>query len=264
MDQDYGGFIRCIVVNDGSTDATRDVIEQAVFDYSRADPNRQIVAIHKQNGGTGSALNAGIKYGRGSGIKYVCWLSHDDAFYLTKIGNQVRWFEMRTSPDTFGLCSNWDIIDEHGHITQRITIHSKYHAFLDILCHNQINGSSIMLRRDVFRRVGLFDEKLEADVDGDFWLRMLSRNLAIRHVANGLLRYRVHSTQKSANSAKMRRAKDIVRERAIRSLREDFTQAEGQARVTVWKGIADSLMAQGLNNAAKAALERATICALEV
>jgi glycosyltransferase involved in cell wall biosynthesis len=64
--------IEVIVVDDGSTDGTRQIIESY---------GKKIIAIHKSNGGVASALNVGIQHATG---EYIAWLSHDDIFYRKK------------------------------------------------------------------------------------------------------------------------------------------------------------------------------------
>ncbi len=61
--------IEIIVVNDGSTDKTRDIIERLAKEDSR------IVVINKENGGLSSARNAGIKIAQG---EYIQHLDGDD------------------------------------------------------------------------------------------------------------------------------------------------------------------------------------------
>lgn len=59
-----------IIINDGSTDNTKKIIDQFSFD-------RRIRYFEKENGGTGSALNLGHKYARG---KHITWCSSDNIY----------------------------------------------------------------------------------------------------------------------------------------------------------------------------------------
>lgn len=70
--------IELIVVDDGSTDATPEVLR----DYGDA-----IVLIRQPNRGAANPLNEGIRAARGT---YVCWLSSDDAFLPGKLRRQGR------------------------------------------------------------------------------------------------------------------------------------------------------------------------------
>jgi glycosyltransferase involved in cell wall biosynthesis len=66
--QTYENF-ELIIVNDGSTDNTKEILDS----YSKQD--ERIRVFHKENGGTGSALNHGFKQARG---EFGTWVSSDD------------------------------------------------------------------------------------------------------------------------------------------------------------------------------------------
>lgn len=65
-----------VVVNDGSTDETAQVLDRYASNDSR------IKLAHKKNGGVSSALNQALKLASG---KWICWLSSDDLFVLNKL-----------------------------------------------------------------------------------------------------------------------------------------------------------------------------------
>ena len=67
--------IEIIIVDDGSTDQSRQVI---------AGYRSKIVSILKENGGQASAFNAAVAHSKGS---ILCFLDLDDRFYPTKVGS---------------------------------------------------------------------------------------------------------------------------------------------------------------------------------
>src|SRR5919108_4145810 len=71
-----------IVVNDGSTDSTPDVLEA----YRAKDSRFRV--FHKKNGGVASALNMGLQQARGD---WICWLSSDDLFHPCKLEIHRHW-----------------------------------------------------------------------------------------------------------------------------------------------------------------------------
>ncbi|MCU1259545.1 MAG: glycosyl transferase [Bryobacterales bacterium] len=80
-----------IIVNDGSTDATAEVIAQ----LSR-DP--RVIPLSKPNGGPGSALNAGIRAATGS---YIAFLDADDEFLPQHLSAHIAAMEKDPTVDLF-------------------------------------------------------------------------------------------------------------------------------------------------------------------
>jgi len=113
--------------------------------------------------------------------------------------------------------TNFDIIGPDGVLIEHVCVKPPAQAgmFRQICTRNLINGSSMMLRRDVFERIGYFREDLPVDVDGDMWLRMIGAGMSIAHLSEILLKYRRHGGQLSANRELMRATKDRVRAEAI-------------------------------------------------
>ena len=72
--------IEIIVVNDGSQDDLK--TEQIALSYGE-----RITYVSKENGGSSSALNVGIRTMKG---EYFSWLSHDDLYLPEKIEKQVE------------------------------------------------------------------------------------------------------------------------------------------------------------------------------
>ena len=78
-----------LVVDDGSTDGTWDLIQSY---------GPRVRGLHKENGGVASALNLGIREMRGT---YFAWLSHDDLWLPEKLARQV---ELLKSNPQFRAC----------------------------------------------------------------------------------------------------------------------------------------------------------------
>ena len=93
-----------IVVDDGSTDATPEV----VADYQRK-LSPKLVALRQSNAGPSAARNAGIDRARGT---YVCFLDADDEFLPTKLTRQTGL--LKADPALGLVFSDYAYVDLHG------------------------------------------------------------------------------------------------------------------------------------------------------
>ena len=168
-----------IVVDDGST-LNKDKLNPYL---------KYIKLIEKKNGGTGSALNAGLMAASG---EYFAWLSSDDVFLPTKIETQLGFMEDNQSSISY---TNYSLIDEKSLITnERVGIH--YEVPYEFIRHMQkgchINGCTVMFKRDVYKKIGEFNTRYRYTQDYDYWLRIL-QHYKFDYIDTPLTLYRVHS-----------------------------------------------------------------------
>jgi glycosyltransferase involved in cell wall biosynthesis len=185
LDQTYQN-IEIIVVDDGSTDQTWEIISNI---------NTNVIGIHKENGGVASALNTGIDASHG---KYIAWLSHDDEFLSDKISKQVEYLQTHPS---FVLCyTDFEIIDANNrhiayHQTPDKPVNSyTYHFLYDMY----INGSTVLITREGLRSAGPFNVSLRHTQDLEMWIR-LSAFGEFGRIAEPLVKFRSHPQQGSFN-----------------------------------------------------------------
>jgi len=155
-----------IVVNDGSSNAQREALGLLASRY----PMR---IVDKENGGQGSARNAGVA---ASSAAYICFLDQDD-FYLPDhidvllkaIPPQDRLFGFVYAD----LCE----ADAQGHIVRTSVVkgeatHPKRDIF-DLLRHDMfVLPSASLLSRTAFESVGGFDAQFRGCEDDDLFLRI--------------------------------------------------------------------------------------------
>jgi glycosyltransferase involved in cell wall biosynthesis len=183
-----------IVVNDGSTDNTEEVLEPYID---------KIKYIHKENGGPGSAVNAGIMAATG---KYIARIDDDDLFLPEKIELQVRMFQQRSE---LGLVATDSyIIDTEGEIveTRRVLDFSKHGAFLTLLQHCIFSQPTVMVRRECHDKVGLYRNTYAQDYD--MWLRM-ARAYPLDVIHRPLAMYRRHGSNRSGRLSSSKVTADI-------------------------------------------------------
>jgi|TARA_B100000315_G_scaffold259901_1_gene317962 hypothetical protein len=181
--------IEIIVVDDGSTDKTQDICRKY---------GSKIRYIHTRNGGIGSALNIGILNMNGSWFK---WLSSDDVLYSNAVEELMKAADYSQKKIAY---SDYVRINEEG---AEIDIHHEAQLGHDEFCatiwlagHWFIgNGSSILIHKSCFDRVGLFDEQLRFQEDFDWWLRAsIIHGYSFLLVPKVLLKYRIHRSQLTA------------------------------------------------------------------
>ncbi|SDI12772.1 glycosyltransferase [Alteribacillus bidgolensis] len=179
LNQTYSN-IEVIVVNDGST-----IHQSNIHKIRKMKPFRY---FEKRNGGAASALNMGIKNATG---KYIAWLSSDDLFERSKIEKQVLFMQQRNLSISH---TNYSIINKAGSITNPRAGTSYAHRKIfskNLLKTCFINGCTVMMRADIFKKIGFFDEKLIYAHDYDFWLRAV-QYYTFGYINQPLTRYRYH------------------------------------------------------------------------
>lgn len=151
-----------IVVDDGSTDATAELL-------SRHYP--QIERLRQNNRGVSSARNTGIQAATGD---WIALLDSDDAWLPDKLAQQMAC--LQHNPDTRLIHSD-EIWIRNGVRVNPHRKHKKYGGWIFRHCLPlcAISPSAAMIRRDLFDDIGWFDETLPACEDYDFWLRVCAR-----------------------------------------------------------------------------------------
>ncbi|USL33582.1 glycosyltransferase family 2 protein [Priestia megaterium] len=214
VNQTYSN-IEIIVVNDGSTQ-----FSEKITPYLD-----KIKYIQKENGGTASALNTGIKHATGD---YFCWLSSDDIYYLEKIEIQLTFMKKENS--LFSYTNYYSINEKNEIITPTLGINPPNRLqLLKIMSRgNIINGCTVMINKNVFDHTGVFDETLPYTHDYDLWLRIIQK-FNIHYLEQPLLLYRVHKqmgTKKHADIIKkeiklvVNRHKALMRQLLLEQLRK--------------------------------------------
>jgi glycosyltransferase involved in cell wall biosynthesis len=182
---------KIFIVDDGSTDNTKNVIEKYIHDSPSL-----AVYIHKENGGPNSARNLGLSR---SEAEFVAFLDADDRWKKDKLEKQIAVFKLKEFSNLGLVYCNYEIIKEDGSKDDqgyRVTLDPtiKGAVFEKLLIGNKIlsSASGVLIKREVFDRVGVFDESFRFAEDWDMWLR-IAEKCEVGFVDEVLVEIRRHS-----------------------------------------------------------------------
>ena len=156
-----------VVVNDGSTDGTGSVIEQAMS----ADP--RIRVVEQSNRGLARARNRGVEESRGN---MIAFLDDDDLWHPRKLELQVARFDGRTGPAVVTCYSA--LVDIDGTLLGwRFGGRAEGNVYREMLEWDMVSGGSVALAsRGAIESCGGFDETLSEREDWDLWIRIARRH----------------------------------------------------------------------------------------
>ena len=150
-----------IIINDGSTDSTIEIIAQI--------QNTKIRVFNCENAGLAKSRNRGIDHSQG---EYISFLDADDLWTPDKLEAQFQ--ALQENPEAMVAYSWTDYIDQSSqflHSGRHITINGNIYQHL--LVNNFLeNGSNPLIRKQALNQVGKFDTSLKAGEDWDMWLRL--------------------------------------------------------------------------------------------
>ncbi len=152
-----------IVVNDGSTDGTADVIK----DYGN-----KIIGINlPNNSGPSAARNEGVKHAKSD---WIAFLDSDDCWEKDKLKSQKEFIERYPF---YQIMQSQEIWIRNGKRVNPCRHHDKKSGWIwePSLHRCLISPSGVMMRKSLFERYGGFDEHLPVCEDYDLWLK-ISRN----------------------------------------------------------------------------------------
>lgn len=188
LNQTYTNW-EIIVINDGSTDSTSQVL-QPYLDRIRY--------IERENQGVAAARNRGIEESQG---ELVAFLDQDDFFLPDKLTAQVALWN--SSPSLGIINSGWRLVNEQGETISDITPWKPFPKLnLETwIVHTPLLPSAMMFSRKWLKLVGGFNSEFDSVDDSDLVIRLAALGCEAAWLHQVTVCYRQHDTNVSIKKA---------------------------------------------------------------
>ncbi len=188
LNQTFQDF-ELIIVDDGSTDNTKQVVEE----FQKKD--KRIKYIWQENfGGTSKTYNTGLKQVKGD---FIAFLEHDDEWLPQKLEKQLKVLENLSNNAGLIACEGY-LIDGKGSnkgvykfvYEKPFITKNEFYLFFEKWQMFLLSLSTVLIKTEVIKKIGLFDEKLKTTADIDFYFRVL-KNFDFYFLKEPLINYSV-------------------------------------------------------------------------
>lgn len=192
--QDYPQ-VELIVLDDGSTDGSRSIIEHY--------PESAFVRDSHANMGQSATLNKGWTMAKGEILSY---LSADDALLPGAISKAVE--QLKASPDVVMVYGDYQLMDSESKTTKHVSApdFSYREMVRDIVVQP---GPGVFFHRFCFELLGGWDTSLRQTPDYEYWLRLALLG-SILHVPAEMARFRVHEESQSFNCTSVEKSDEVI------------------------------------------------------
>ncbi|OGM60207.1 hypothetical protein A2955_04055 [Candidatus Woesebacteria bacterium RIFCSPLOWO2_01_FULL_37_19] len=183
LNQTYNDY-ELIIVDDGSSDGTRELIQEY------AEKDKRIKYVYQENRGASSARNFGIKQSLG---EYLAFLDSDNEWLSDFLETMVSVFKNRKSLLMAYCSENLFLTSEDRDINGKIIarrVRAEEYNPAKLLKTNYIDINCVILKRELYDNLGGFDENLTSLEDWDYFARVaIAYPFSIRHVDTVLVNY---------------------------------------------------------------------------
>lgn len=182
--------IECIVVDDGSTDNTKEIVEEI---GNRADKNFKLLYIFQENSGSQVARNTGTGASTGEFIQY---LDSDDLLYPNKIEKQVLYLTI--NKDIHGVFGDW----EKGTPDKKYFVEAwdSDDMIMQLLTERIIVNFSFLMRREIIDKIGEWDVSIKRNQEIDFQVRGILEGAKFKYLKLTCGLWRIHDGERIANT----------------------------------------------------------------
>jgi glycosyltransferase involved in cell wall biosynthesis len=202
LSRQTAGHFEVIIIDDGSTDGSEDIIGA----YACRD--ERIRCFRRRHRGLVVSLNDAIALARG---EYLARMDSDDVAHPDRFRRQAVF--LAENPACVAVGSQVECIDQEGSLIGLHKYETAHDAIMDRLLFREFGPTmahpAVMMRRDVVVAVGGYRAKFVASEDRDLWLRLAERG-RLANLPDVLLRYRLHLSSFSHNRGAEQRRMALV------------------------------------------------------
>lgn len=174
--------IEVIIINDGSTDNSRNIIELFLEEN-----NLKWVLINNKNHGVSVSRNIGIKLSTG---RYIAFIDSDDIWMEEKIEKQIDFLEANKAKIVGTLTKDSKSINSSPY---------REYDIRDMLISNRLVTSSVLIDKEILDEIGYFNENMNYSEDYNLWLKVSIKN-KIYVLQDKLVDYKIDSSSKGLSS----------------------------------------------------------------
>ena len=175
--------IEIICIENGSNDNSLALLKY----YSKIYKNLKV--IHLKKASLSNALNKGINKSNG---EYIARMDADDISHPKRIEKQIKFLKKNKSVSIVG--TNINLIDHQGNFVRKIYYPLKFKDLKKKLEVDYIAHPSVMMKKEIFKKLKGYRFQFCPAEDYDLWLRAL-HHFKIENMKEFLLNYREHSSK---------------------------------------------------------------------
>lgn len=183
--QTYQDF-EIIVIDDGSTDNTRQIILEAIS-------SDKIKYYYQKNCGAAGARNAGLRSAAG---EYVIFLDSDDLLHPEYLEHQTE--TMRSTNSGMAVC-DFNFLYWDGTKKANKIVLAENDQLFQFLVRNKFPPVALLIKRQNILDIGGFDEAISSCEDYDLTIRLLAAGARMTHTREVLCDYFIHPESMSSD-----------------------------------------------------------------
>lgn len=204
LQQQSEASLEVIIVDDGSTDLTKDYLESLI------DPRVRVIS-HKSNQGRPQARNTVIENMRGD---FLLWLDDDDILTTNAIASSLEC--LKTNRDADIVYGKIWICDKDMNTVGRYAYKiDSFFVLHNFLFANAVPNIGTIISKDVFEKVGNYDLSFPRGQDYDFWVRAALQECRFYHNDNYVAFYRQRTQTYSYDRENIRVVKNLLRQTSL-------------------------------------------------